>query len=174
MPQRTKVVLLAVLAVLFAFIVYLNFRSPGVSAVPASADLRDDPIAIENPALRLDLLEHLKTLQYQGSHRNIFSAAAPAAAAPRVIAKPAPAPPPGPPPVAPLVVPATFFGYVTDARTGVRRAFFSEGDDVFVVGVGDILLGRFRLLQIGNSTAELEETASGRRATVTLQEPGPS
>jgi hypothetical protein len=174
MPQRTKLVLLAVLAVVFGFMVYLNFRSPGVSAVPASADLRDDPIAIENPALRLDLLEHLKTLQYQGSHRNIFSAAAPATAAPRVIAKPAPAPPPGPPPVAPLVVPATFFGYVTDARTGVRRAFFSEGDDVFVVGVGDILLGRFRLLQIGNSTAELEETASGRRATVTLQEPGPS
>ena len=91
-----------------------------------------------------------------------------------MIAKPAPAPPPGPPPVAPLVVPATFFGYVTDARTGVRRAFFSEGDDVFVVGVGEILLGRFRLLQIGNSTAELEETGSGRRATVTLQEPGPS
>jgi len=174
MPQRTKLVLLAVLAVVFGFMVYLNFRSPGVSAVPASADLRDDPIAIENPALRLDLLEHLKTLQYQGSHRNIFSAAAPAAAAPRVIAKPAPAPPPGPPPVAPLVVPATFFGFVTDARTGVRRAFFSEGDDVFVVGVGDILLGRFRLLQIGNSTAELEETASGRRVTVTLQEPGPS
>jgi hypothetical protein len=174
MPQRTKLVLLAVLGVVFAFMVYLNFRSPGVSAVPASADLRDDPIAIENPALRLDLLEHLKTLQYQGSHRNIFSAAAPTAPAPRVIAKPTPAPPPGPPPVAPLVVPATFFGYVTDARTGVRRAFFSEGDDVFVVGVGDILLGRFRLLQIGNSTAELEETASGRRATVTLQEPGPS
>ena len=174
MPQRTKLVLLAVLGVVFAFMVYLNFRSPGVSAVPASADLRDDPIAIENPALRLDLLEHLKTLQYQGSHRNIFSAAAPTAPAPRVVAKPAPAPPPGPPPVAPLVVPATFFGYVTDARTGVRRAFFSQGDDVFVLGVGDILLGRFRLLQIGNSTAELEETASGRRATVTLQEPGPS
>ena len=83
MPQRTKLVLLAVLAVVFGFMVYLNFRSPGVSAVPASADLRDDPIAIENPALRLDLLDHLKTLQYQGSHRNIFSAAAPAPPAPR-------------------------------------------------------------------------------------------
>ena len=172
MPPRIQIGLLAVLAVIFGFMVYLNFRSPGVSAVPASADLRDDPIAIENPALRLDLLDHLKTLEYQGSHRNIFSAAAPVARAPHVIAKPAAPPPPaGPPPVAPLVVSATFFGYVTDARTGVRRAFFSQGDDVFVVGVGDILLGRFRVLQIGNSTAELEETASGRRATVNLQEP---
>ena len=57
---------------------------------------------------------------------------------------------------------------------GFAELSLAEGDDVFVLGVGDILLGRFRLLQIGNSTAELEETASGRRATVTLQEPGPS
>jgi hypothetical protein len=71
-------------------------------------------------------------------------------------------------------VPATFFGYVTDSRTGTRRAFFSEGEEVFVVGIGDVLMGRFRLVQIGNSTAEVEETASGRHATLTLVEQGQS
>jgi hypothetical protein len=76
-----------------------------------------------------------------------------------------------PPPPPPLTVPATFFGYVTDARSGVKRAFFNEGEEVHVVGIGEVLLGRFRLLQIGNSTAELEETSSGRRTTLTMEEP---
>ena len=83
-------------------------------------------------------------------------------------APPAPAAPAPPPP---LVVPATFFGYVADVQTGTRRALFSEGDDVYVLGVGDILAGRFRQLQIGNSTAELEETSTGRRTTLTMEEP---
>jgi hypothetical protein len=68
-------------------------------------------------------------------------------------------------------VPATFFGYVTDVRTGARRACFSQGDDVVgILGVGEVLLGRFRLVQIGNSSVELEETASGRRTTLVMEE----
>ena len=133
---------------------------------------------MENPALRIDLLERLKKLEYTGSHRNIFSVTAPPpaptaaemAAKAQAAATPVPTAPAGPPP---LVVPATFFGYVTDDNTGVRRAFFSEGDNVYVVGIGDTLLDRFRLIQIGNSSAELEETASGRRTTLTMEEPVP-
>jgi len=174
MPRRTSFILLAVLVVVFVVVAYWNVRTPDVSGLPASIDLKYQPIAVENPALRLDLLDHLKTTQYEGPHRNIFSDAAPPPPTARRVAVAAPPPPSGPPPVPPLVVPATFFGYVTDASTGTRRAFFSEGDNVYVVAVGDVLLGRFRLLQIGNSTAELEETASGRRTTVTLQEPGNS
>jgi hypothetical protein len=173
MSRRISFILLAALFVVLLFVVYLNLRPPEVSSVSASVDSRYQPIAVENPALRLDLLDHLKTAQYEGSHRNIFSDKLPAPPAPPVVAA-RPAPPPGPPPVPPLVVPATFFGYVTDSRTGARRAFFSEGDEVYVVGVGEVLLGRFRLLQIGNSTAEVEETSSGRRATLTIQEPGTS
>jgi hypothetical protein len=173
MSRRISFVLLAILLVVLAFVVYLNLRPPEVSSVSANIDSRYQPIAVENPALRLDLLDHLKTAQYDGPRRNIFSDKLPAPPAPPVVAAPPPRPS-GPPPVPPLVVPATFFGYVTDSRTGARRAFFSEGDEVYVVGVGEVLLGRFRLLQIGNSTAEVEETSSGRRATLTIQEPGSS
>ena len=74
----------------------------------------------------------------------------------------------------PLVVPATFYGYVTDQQTGMRRAFFMEGENVYVLGVGDVLLGRYRLVQIGNSSAELEEISTGRRATLTMEEPTPA
>jgi hypothetical protein len=73
-----------------------------------------------------------------------------------------------------LVIPATFYGFVTDAQTGIRRAFFIEGENVYIVAVGELLLGRYRLVQIGNSSAELEELSTGRRATLTMEEPNPA
>jgi hypothetical protein len=87
------------------------------------------------------------------------------------VLQPTPPPKATPPSRAkPLVVPATFYGYVTDAHTGTRRAFFMEGEgNVYVLAVGEVLLGRFRLVQIGSDTAELEEISSGRRATLTME-----
>jgi hypothetical protein len=122
------------------------------------------------------LLERLKKLQYEGSHRNIFSAVAapPVSAVPPVAVAPPQVGPVGPSGPAPLVVPATFYGFVTDARTGIRRAFFMEGENVYIMAVGEVLLGRFRLMQIGNSSVELEEISTGRRATLTMEEPNPA
>src|ERR1700722_14194319 len=138
MSRRNSFALLALLLVTFAIVVYWNVPTPEASGLPATLDLKYQPITVENPALRLDLLEHLKTVQYEGPKRNIFSASVPLPPAPRkvVVAPPPPPAPTGPPPVPPLVVPANFFGYVTDAAPGARRAFFSEGEDVYVVGVG--------------------------------------
>jgi hypothetical protein len=175
--RKKQVALLAGLFVLLLLILYLSNRSPQIAPVVSSANENFRPIAVENPALRLDLLNRLKKLQYQGSHRNIFSTVA----APPVSAVPPPSaavPPPINPTVptgpAPLVVPATFYGFVTDARTGTRRAFFMEGENVYIIGVGETLLGRFRLMQIGNSSVEMEEITTGRRATLTMEEPNPA
>jgi hypothetical protein len=177
--REIQIALLAGLLLVFAVVMYRNFVPAGASGSIPLADESFVPLNVENPALRLDMLDQLKKLEYQGSHRNIFSASAPVpeitpAQKAALAAAAKPPEPTGPPPVPPLTVPATFFGYTTDARTGVRRAFFAEGDDVFILAVGETLLGRFRLLQIGNSTAELEETASGRRTTLTMEEPGPT
>jgi hypothetical protein len=176
--RRNQIVFLTALLVVFLVIVYRATRSPEAASVVSRAAENFRPIAVENPALRLDLLERLKKLQYEGSHRNIFSSSAPpppVSVAPSVAAVPPPVVGPasaqGP---APLVVPATFYGYVTDRQTGARRAFFIEGDNVYVLAVGELLLGRFRLMQIGNSSVELEETSTGRRATLTMEEPTPS
>lgn len=175
--QQKRITLLAVLAVVLLYALYLGNRAPEIAPVVSSADEKFRPIAVENPALKLELLERLKKLQYEGSHRNIFSSVAPppsSAAPPPGAAPPppvTPAPPPGP---APLVIPATFYGFVTDVQTGMRRAFFMEGENVYVIGVGETLLGRYRLLQIGNSSVELEEISTGRRATLTMEEPNPA
>jgi hypothetical protein len=175
--KQKRVALLTGLGVLLLYIVYLSNRPSQIATVVSSADEKFRPIAVENPALKLELLERLKKLQYQGSHRNIFSSVAPPPASG--------VPPPvgGPPPIiaptglsgpAPLVIPATFYGFVTDAQTGMRRAFFMEGENVYIIAVGEMLLGHYRLVQIGNSSVELEETSTGRRATLTMEEPNPA
>jgi hypothetical protein len=176
MNRRRQILLLSGLLVLLLIVGYAQFRSSDYDAPTLPAfNGAFSPLPVENPALRLDLLDRLKKFEYQGSHRNIFTAALPPPPAPSVpvasAPKPtAPAPPPGPPP---LVVPATFFGYVTDARTGSKRAFFNDGEDVYVVAVGETLLGRFRLVQLGNNTAQVQETATGRTTTLTMtEEPG--
>lgn len=164
---------LAVILLLLGYVIYSNYRGPdAVVVVSTAGGAGFVPLPVENPALRLDLLEQLKTFEYAGPRRNIFSAAPLPVVAPAqqtqgpVIAGPVPLP--GPPP---LVVPAVFFGHVTDNRSGSRRAFFSQGDEVYVLGLGEVLVSRFRLLQIGDSTAELEELTSGRRTTLTMEQP---
>jgi hypothetical protein len=175
--RQKRIALLAGLFALLLYILYVSNRSPEIAPVVSSANENFRPIAVENPALKLELLSRLKKLQYEGSHRNIFSNAAP----PPVSAAPAPSSAVVPPPInpvptgpAPLVVPATFYGFVTDAKTGMRRAFFMEGENVYIIGVGETLLGRFRLMQIGNSSVEMEEIGTGRRATLTMEEPNPA
>jgi hypothetical protein len=172
MSRRIQILLLAVLVLLLSYEAYRNFWPSDVASAVAVPTQRFVPLSVTDPSLRFDLLDRLKKFQYQGSQRNIFSATAPPPPAPAAsqVKSTAFAAPAGPPP---LVVPAKFFGYVTDARTGARRAFFSEGDDVYILGVGEVLLDRFRLLQIGNDTVQVEEIASGRRTTLTMQEPIP-
>jgi len=175
--KQKRVALLTGLGVLLLYIVYLSNRPSQIATVVSSADEKFRPIAVENPALKLELLERLKKLQYQGSHRNIFSSVAPppaSAVPPPGIAPPPITAPSGPSGPAPLVVPATFYGFVTDAQTGMRRAFFMEGENVYIIAVGEMLLGHYRLVQIGNSSVELEETSTGRRATLTMEEPNPA
>ena len=169
--------MLAGLGLVFLYIIYISNRPSEIAQVVSSADEKFRPIAVENPALKLELLERLKKLQYQGSHRNIFSSVAPppaSAVPPPGIAPPPITAPSGPSGPAPLVVPATFYGFVTDAQTGMRRAFFMEGENVYIIAVGEMLLGHYRLVQIGNSSVELEETSTGRRATLTMEEPNPA
>ena len=177
MSRRTELYTFAglVVAVVLAGYYYLSSRSqvtglPGVLA----ADTNFRPLDIQEPRLRLDLLEKIRKTEYAGSHRNIFVAAPP----PSIQAPSAPAPPPfvGPrpaPPPPPLQVPAEFFGYASQAPAGRRVAFFTSGDDVLIVHEGETFLNRFRLDRIGNDYADVEEIGSGRHATVPLVQPAP-
>jgi len=174
--KRSEIVFLALLLVAIVIIFYWELAAPSNPAEFVSADIPYQPLAVENPSLRLDLLSHSHQVEYTGRHRNIFTETAP----------PPPGPTPAqveeanrrramgptlPPPPPPLVVDVKFYGYVDDRATGKRRAFFTNGDDVFIAAQGDTLEGRYRVARIGNDTADLEEISSGRHATLTMEQP---
>lgn len=174
MSRRTQIWLLAALIVLLVA-VYLANRTqmPGMEGVLAS-DSKFQPLNVDEPQLRIDLLEKLQKLEYSGTHRNIFSAVAlPVEPTPEQKAKmekryPGVDRPPPPPPVE---VPAQFFGYASMPSSPRRLAFFLNGDDVIVVQEGSVFLTRFRLDKIGNDSADVEEISSGRHATVPMVQP---
>ena len=176
MSRRTQIWILVVLVGVLAA-VYLANRTqmPGLQGVLAS-DSKFQPLNVDEPQLRLDLLAKLQKLEYSGTHRNIFSAVAlPVALTPAEIAK-ANRRYPGvdrPPPPPPVEVPAQFFGYASMPSSPRRLAFFLNGDDVIVVQEGSVFLNRFRLDKIGNDSADVEEISSGRHATVQMVQPPP-
>jgi hypothetical protein len=179
MTQRIKFIVLTVLLVVLAGVVFNFYRTRYSSAEDApptvSMDARFTPLGVDNPALRLDILKRFLALEYKGVHRSIFSETPPPPPAPppskqQVVI---PGPPPGPPP---LTVDAKYFGYVSDFGGSHRRAFFStpNNEDVIIAGEGDTFMGRFRVVRLTNTTADVEEVSSGRRATLTLEEPSPT
>jgi hypothetical protein len=174
MTKRTQIYVLGgLIALLLVVLYFYEFKSsgPGLSGVLA-ADTKFEPLDVQEPSLRLDQLERLRKLEYSGSHRNIFVAGAPPL--PKPVAGEAAAVaqrPIGPQPPPPLQVPAEFFGYAAQTKSGKRVAFFTSGDDVLVVAEGDRFLNAFRLVHIGNESAEVEEISSGRHAMVPLVQP---
>lgn len=176
MKRRTEIYVLAGLVALLAAILYFANRSqvPGLPRV-LDADTKFQPIDVQAPQLHLDLLAKIQKLEYSGSHRNIFVAMPPPL--PKASEPPAAPPfvgPKMPPPPPPLEVPATLFGYASQPRSGKRVAFFTSGDDVLVVAEGDTFLNRFRLVHVGDVSADVEETSSGRHAVVPMVQPDQS
>jgi hypothetical protein len=177
MSRQTQMIVLGLLfAVLLGTVYFYYNGSATVASKPVAVDQRFTPLDVDNPALRTDILKRFLTLEYKGVHRSIFSASMPRPPAPPPSKAPvntAPSPPPGPPP---LTVDAKYFGYVSDMGGSHRRAFFASNnnEDVFIAAEGDTLMGRFRVVRITNTTADVEEVSSGRRATLILEEPGPN
>lgn len=67
-------------------------------------------------------------------------------------------------------LPMKFFGYGTVPNGASRRAYLTDGDDVYIVSEGDIILDRYRILKIGNAALEFEEIASQRRGKMMFVE----
>jgi hypothetical protein len=179
MSKKAQQIVLGVLVVILAAIAYGSLGGSQKAALPgfATADTAFQPLGVEDPALRLDLLEKVRKSEYKGEHHDIFRFGPPdptpaekVAEARRENVRAFVGPQKPPPPEVPQV-PATFFGYATNATTQNRLAFFSKEDDVFIVGEGGTLFNRFRLLKIGNSSAEFEEVGTGLHTTLSMTQP---
>lgn len=171
LSRRTQLYLFLGLVAVLAAVLIGDWGGSSERAAAFSLGGKYIPLKVQDPALRLDLLEQASQLTYEGSHRNIFSSRPPPPPPPKidpVAAQAAAAAAAVPPPPPPLVVPFKFYGIVTDPRTGKRRGCFTDGEEISIVAEGGIIQVRFRLLKIGNDSAEVEEIASSRRVTIPL------
>lgn len=143
-------------------------------------DKRVDPTTAD-PTLRLDLLAKVQGVNLEGGERNLFQFGAvpmPKTPEPKIIpkssqtpapveaAKPAEPPPPPPPPSIPL----KFYGYASDSRPGVKRAFFLQGDEIVVAGEGELIQKRYKVVRIGISSCVVEDTQFKHEQTLPLEE----
>ncbi len=149
-----------------------------------------DPAKVD-PILKLNLLANLKNVGVEGTSRSLFDfAGAPAAPTPEVakvkpiIPGPKPfigpvdvkgvqeraaaaAPKPPPPPI-----PLKFYGFTSVVRQGHKRAFFLEGEDIFVAGEGEVIKNRYKVVRIGVNSAVVEDTSNQSQQTLPLEAEG--
>lgn len=163
----------------------LEFRP---SLKPKKPEDRPDPMSID-PTLRLDALVRMQQMKVEGVHRNIFDfgqAPPPPTEASvkgpggKKIALPNPVidpqanlnaqavtPPPKPPPPK---IPWKFFGFIAGKGPAPKRAFFLEGDDIYVVTEGDVVKRRFRIVRIGVNSVVVEDIDFHNEQTLPLEE----
>ena len=174
MKQKRQIGALLVL-VLIAAVGLWDFRGRPVVTADALLSVQDDPVlSVDNPHIRMEEIERARKTEYKSSGSNPFS---PVQAPPPQIPQPKreipgpPLPAPTPPPP-PLVLSSNlkFFGFGTVPNGTSRRAFFTDGEEVYVLGEGEVLLNRYRIVRIGNASLEFEEISSGRIGTAPLVE----
>jgi hypothetical protein len=142
-----------------------------------------DPSHVD-PTLRLVLLARLRNVSIEGGGRSLFdfsAAPAPKVEIPKVgriipgqtamagiIGPVLPKPPTVQPKPPPPPIPLKFYGFNT-LKQGAKRAFFLEGDDIFVAGEGELIKNRYKVVRIGVNSAVVEDTTNQNQQTLPLE-----
>jgi hypothetical protein len=179
-PSRRQVILLAVL--LLVGIAILIFRPFGTSSTPfataggpATRGAQGRVAESGVPDVRLELLQR-EAGQYQNPVRNPFrferrvTPGAPSGPVRRRQIVEAPPQPEGPPPVPPPPpIPLRYIGYLQPQEGPPRVAVLSNGRGTVIdAKEGDVIEGRYRLLRIGNDSADLVYLDGRGRQTIRL------
>jgi hypothetical protein len=182
MKQKKQLVILGVL-VFVALLVWFG-QSGGKPTIPGVVNpgfvaQNYQPLPVENPELRRTEIDNARKTEYKSNGRNPFSMQAAVPETPAGQAKvtgnnmasqyhrtgPFPEPKPQPPTWPGNV---SFFGYGTVPNGTARRAFLTVDGEVQVVGEGDTVLGRYRILQVNNGNLEFQDISTGLRNTKAL------
>jgi hypothetical protein len=169
---------LAVLVLICGILWYRNGNSTGASEREVKSGAAYKPMSVENPQIHWDRLTAQNEAEDKSTGRDIFNwQLPPPPPPPPPVHIPGPGDgdyvPPPPPPPPPPQMPLKFYGVGTDAKGAARRAFLTNGDEVFIVAEGETVLGHFRVVRITNTNLEFEDIGSGRRASKPLEEPPP-
>ena len=136
-----------------------------------------------DPTLKLDLLAKLNSVTLEPGTRGSvfdFGKAPPPPAPPAVKVvpgsiptaanQPKPEPPPTTTPTAPPPppIPLKFYGF--SARTGAKRAFFINGDDIEVAAENEVIKNRYKVIKIGVNSVVVEDLNFKHQQTLPLVE----
>ena len=177
MSKKRQILLLVVLVVLALLVWSFEWQKHAPDVQTAHFIQSYKPLGVENPQIRWAELLRAQKTDYKSNGRNPFSVIAPPTPAevareknkhPQVNTLPLPPPPPTEAKLPPNL---KYFGYGAVPVGSARRAFITDGDEIFIVTEGDTLLGRFRILRVGNSNLEFQEISSGLHGTTPLEEP---
>ena len=174
--QKIEVIVLIVFVLVAALIWVFEWNREAPAVQITNSIEKYKPLAEEDPQIRWGEMIDAQKTEYKTKGRNPFSLIAPPP--PEDPRKPKPIPPPvNPPPVVEqqptvAVFPPNlkYFGYGMVPIGSTRRAFFSDGDSVYIVLEGETLLGRYRILKVGNTNLEFQEITSGLHGTAPLDE----
>ena len=140
-----------------------------------------------DPRLRLDLLAKVQAVELTPAERNLFQfgAAPPPPTDPGQIIPKTPAQikaeqarlsqvqaaqqaASGPPPPPPITL--KYYGYTAQRADGRKRAFFLDGDDIFVAAEGELIKKRYKVVRIGVNSVEVEDTQFNHTQMLPLTE----
>ena len=173
MKQKREIIVLLILLAIAALVWHFRYTGQPAAAQTLATIQNYKVLAEKDSRIHWEELERARKTEYKSSGRNPFSPIATPVADPRK-PKPAPVPvipPPPPPPTVAFLPPnLKYFGYSIIPDGSSRRAFFTDGEDVYIVSEGDTLLGRYRILKIGNASLEFQEMSSGLHGTAPLEE----
>jgi hypothetical protein len=143
-------------------------RPPAPSSNPARAS-RKPASTMDKPAagqfdshLQIDLLGKLENRPTPDMARDPFEFVMP-----KVAPKPAavtlpPKPPPPPPPL-----PLKAVGY-SEGTGGLHQAYVSYQEQVFVVGAGDTISGRYKVIQVTPEMVQVEDSVTGQKGDLPI------
>jgi hypothetical protein len=177
MTMRSRLLLLLAVAAIVGGAFYV-VRSPaapvdGGTTVPAGGGAQTSRQGDLVGDVRLESLDRQDDAKLTPS-RDVFrfgekraAIAVPPQPTPRVPVEPVPQAPTGPPPLPPI--PLRYIGYLDQAGEVPRVAVLSDGrGNVFNGKEGDVIEGRYRVLRIGNDSADLIYVDGRGRQTIRL------
>jgi hypothetical protein len=156
---------------------------------PKQKEKRIVDLASVDPTIRFDLLDRAMKVPPAGGERDLFqiSKAPPAKPelasvepkvhpfipyGPRTPPPPTPPPPPPPPPP-PTPIPFKYYGVSSVHPDGTRTAYFiipsADGDEILMANEGQVLKGRFRIVQISLDKVVVEDTQDKRRQPLNME-----
>ena len=189
--NRKQLITLAVLGTIAVLVILYEYWPSSTTGAPSTAQTSSTAAGAKvtrrtksgkvitvveprlDPTLDLSLLKQSEEIKYAGNGRNIFVAGSVATIIERPRGTGVTDPnrqaglhmPPPIPPAPPITL--KFFGFENEPGEP-RRAFLSQGEDVFIAGEGEIVNRRYRVLRIGPNSVEMEDVLYNNHQNIPL------